>query len=99
SIGTDTFAQQVPATLTLDEAIAIARRNNPHFLSQRNDEVQADWEVRESYGALMPSLNVGGGLNYQGAGVERVGAAFVETTRTGFLSSSYSLGMHYRLGG
>lgn len=92
-------AQQSPATLTLEEAITIARRSNPEFLSLKNDEVDADWAVRESYGALLPSASVGGGMTYQGAGVERVGASFTNRNRTGYLSSSYSLSMNYRLAG
>jgi outer membrane protein len=99
SLGATAFAQQAPATLTLEEAIAIARRSNPEFLSARNDEVEADWAVRESYGALLPSASVGGGMNYQAAGVERFGASLANRTGTGYLSSSYSLGMDYRLAG
>lgn len=99
SLGGVAGAQQSPATLTLDEAIAIARRSNPDFLSLKNDEVDADWAVRESYGALLPSASVGGGMNYQGAGVERFGASLANRTRTGYLSSSYALSMNYRLAG
>lgn len=92
-------AQQAPATLTLDEAIQIARRNNPEYLSRKNDETDADWAVRESYGALLPSLSVGGGLGYQGAGEERFGASLANETRTGYLSTNYSLGLNYQLAG
>lgn len=99
SIGTAASAQEVPATLSLDEAIEIARRNNPDFLSLKNDEVQADWNVREAYGALLPSASVGGGMGYQAAGVERFGASLANRTSTGYLSSNYSLGVSYRLGG
>jgi outer membrane protein len=101
SIGTTAFAQQAPTTLSLEEAIAIARRNNPDFLSRKNDEVGADWAVRESYGALLPSASVGGRMTYQGAGVERLGLddSFARRNQTGYLSSSYSVGLDYRLAG
>lgn len=93
------FGQVGSPTLTLDEAISIARRNNPEFLIQKNEEVRADWEVRESYAAFLPSATAGGGMNYQGPGVERFGASLANQTRTGYIYSSYSLGLNYRLGG
>jgi outer membrane protein len=99
SFGAAAYAQQPPATLTLDEAIAIARRSNPEFLGQKNNEVQADWAVREAYGSLLPSFSVGGSMSYQGAGMERVGASFAQRTGTGFLSSGYSASMNYQLSG
>lgn len=92
-------AQQRPATLTLEEAISIARRNNPEYLSWKNDEIDADWAVRESYGALLPSASIGGGMQYQAAGVERFGASLANRNRTGYLSSSYSVGINYNLAG
>jgi outer membrane protein len=90
-------AQQAPATLTLQEAIALARRHNPDFLTQQNDEVEAHWAVRESYGALLPSASVSGTMSYQAAGVDRVGTLFSNESGTGYLSSNYSVGMNYRL--
>lgn len=92
-------AQRAPATLTLEEAITLARRSNPEFLSQKNDEVDADWAVREAYGALLPSASIGGGMDYQAAGVERFGASLANRNRTGYLSSSYSVGINYNLAG
>jgi outer membrane protein len=99
SLATTAPAQQRPVTLTLEEAIEIARRSNPEFLTQRNNEVQADWAVKEAYGALLPSASVGGQMNYQAAGVERFGASLAQQTGTGYLSSSYSAGLSYRLAG
>ena len=34
---------QEPVRLTLDEAIELARENNPTFLRTQNNEAQADW--------------------------------------------------------
>src|SRR5687767_11778303 len=64
------FAQQA---LSLDEAIALARQNNPAFLQQRNDEGAADWAVREAYGQLLPGASVSTGFSYQAAGTPRFG--------------------------
>ncbi|HEX7117332.1 MAG TPA: TolC family protein [Longimicrobiales bacterium] len=94
-------AQQAPATLTLEEAIALARRNNPEFLIQQNDEAEADWAVREAYGALLPSASIGGSLSYDAAGEQRLGVFSSRDlgfgTTPAYLSSSYSIGVGYRL--
>lgn len=66
-------AQHAPPTLSLEEALQLARRHNPAFLRQRNDEAVADWNVRAAYGSLLPSLTVSGGLDWQAGGVQRFG--------------------------
>ena len=52
-------AQQAttPAQLSLEEAVALARRNNPDFMAQKNDAALADWAVREAYGSLLPGAS------------------------------------------
>ena len=49
--------EPVPANLSLDEAVAIANRNNPTFQSTRNNEEVADWTIRAAYGSLIPSAS------------------------------------------
>ena len=66
-------AQEPPATLTLEEAIDLARQNNPTFRATANDAVVSDWRVREAFGRFVPSLNVRGGLDYQASGTPRFG--------------------------
>ena len=44
---------QQPQVLTLGEAIELARRNNPIFLSTQNDEAAANWAVRSAYSRLL----------------------------------------------
>jgi outer membrane protein TolC len=61
------------APLSLEQAIALARQNNPGFLQQRNDEGAADWAVREAYGQLLPGASVSTGFSYQAAGTPRFG--------------------------
>lgn len=98
-----TSAQEVSATLTLEEAIALARRNNPDYLIQQNAAVSADWAVRESYGALLPGASVGGSLGWQDAGNARFGifstSDFGLTGTTSYYYSSYNVGLNYRLSG
>ncbi len=54
-------AQGVPrdttavATLTIDQAIELARRNNPELQQTLNNRINARAAVRSAYGALLPS--------------------------------------------
>jgi outer membrane protein len=95
-------AQDSP-TMTLEEAIALARRSNPEYLQQANDMGLADWAVRDAYGALLPGASVSTTYGYQAAGAPRFGI-FTGTdlglgSSTDYYSSSYSLGLTYRLSG
>jgi outer membrane protein len=89
------------ATLTLDDAITLARRNNPDFLQQANDVTAADWAVRSAYGQLLPGASASTSYNYQAAGTQRVGnfGDIGVTNSTDYYSSNYSLGLNYRLSG
>jgi outer membrane protein len=96
-------AQENVPTLTLEEALSLARRNNPDYLAQQNDAGIADWAVREAYGALLPGATVSGGLSWQDAGTARFGIFTGEDlgigSTTSYYSSSYNLGLNYRLSG
>ena len=88
----------VPSGLTLDEAIAIARRNNPIFLQTTNALKTADMQVRSAYGALLPSSNASFATRYQQGGTQ-----FVQGVQIGgsgdTKQSSYSLGLNYSISG
>lgn len=104
TIVTGAAAQQQPVTtLTLDEALELARRNSPSYLMQANDLGPADWAVREAYGALLPGADASIGFGWQDAGQSRFGIFTGDdiglATTTGYYSSSYSLGLSYRLSG
>ena len=102
-VATAAAAQEPVVTLSLDEAIQLARQNNPDFLSQVNDAGVADWAVREAYGALLPGASASMGLSWQDAGNQRFGIFTGDdlgiATTAGYYSSSYSLGLSYRLSG
>ena len=49
-------AAPVGSTLTLDEALQIARRNNPAYLQTVEGRTRAASQVRSAYGALLPDL-------------------------------------------
>ena len=92
-----------PATMSLAEAIELARRNNPEFRSTANDEWVSDWSAREAYGRFIPSVSVGTGFSYQASGTPRFGnfsSADVGLSRTPeYFFSDYQIGMALNLSG
>ena len=82
--------QEAPATLTLSEAINLAKRYNPNYRIAANDAAAADWQVRQAYAQLVPDLGVGGGLSYTMEGTERIGS-FQQFSRPATYGSSYSV--------
>jgi outer membrane protein len=84
------------AILTLDEAISLARQNNPLYLQTANERKSADAQVRAAYGALLPSSNASFYSGYQQGGQIFVqgGSLAVGSDQ---LQSQYQLGLNYRL--
>ena len=84
------------APLTLDEAISLARRNNPTFLSIANNRRTADAAIRSARGAFLPSADASFGSRYQQGGTQVFnGLNFSNSSAT--LQSSYSLNLNYRI--
>ena len=84
------------AMLTLDDAITLARRNNPVYLSQSSARRTADAAIRSAKGALLPSADASFGTRYQQAGQQVFsGQSFSNSSAT--LQSSYNLGLSYRV--
>ncbi|MGH7444349.1 MAG: TolC family protein, partial [Longimicrobiales bacterium] len=96
-------AQQTDTTLTVEEALELARQNNPDYLATSNDERLADWSVRAAYGALMPSASLSGSMTYQAAGDQRfgvfTGSDLGIASTTDYYASSYGINLGYRLDG
>jgi outer membrane protein len=86
----------VSTTLTLDDAIALARQNNPIFLTTANERKTADAQVRQAYGALLPSSTASFYSGYQQGGDIFVqgGSLAVGSDQ---LQSGYQLGVNYRI--
>ena len=86
-----------PATpLSLDEAIASARRNNPVFQSQVNARRTADAAVRSARGAFLPSADLSYGGRYQQGGTQYYNGAPIGSTSNS-LQGSYGLNLNYRI--
>lgn len=83
-------------TLTLDEAIAMARQNNPTYLQTTNERRTADAQVRLAYGSLLPSSNAQFYSAYQQGGDIFVQGGSI-AVGSDQLQSQYYLGLNYRI--
>jgi outer membrane protein len=84
------------ALLTLDEAISIARRNNPTYLQQAGNRRTADAAVRSARGALLPSADASFGTRYQQGG-QQVFNGLSFSNSSDAVQSSYGLNLNYRV--
>lgn len=92
-----------PATLSLEEAVALAREHNPEYRALLNDEAVADWGVRSAYGTFLPGASLSGGLRYQGGGQALVGGFTGEDlgldTTPSYYYSDFSASLGLQLSG
>lgn len=93
-----TAQQPAPDALSMDQAIRIARENNPSFLQQVNDVGVARSSVRAAYGNLLPSLNASNSYGYTASGEARYGTVEFGSQPESY-SSSYNVGMNLQLSG
>ena len=91
-----TLAAQTPASLSLDEAISIARRNNPTMQQIANARRSADMNVRQAYANLLPSLSANASGRYQVAGQQFFNGIPLSSS-SDIIQSSYSLSLGYQL--
>src|SRR5215212_1747707 len=82
--------------LTLDEAVTLARRNNPIFLQQTGNRRTADAAVRSARGALLPSADASFGTRYQQGG-QQVFNGLSFSNSSDAVQSSYGLDLNYRV--
>src|SRR5881392_468273 len=89
----------VPATLSLADAIALARANSPVYRQVINDRAPAAWAVRSAWSTLLvPSVSASGGIGYAGPGQQTfLTSNFSQSVST--LSSSYGFGLDWSLSG
>lgn len=91
-------AQDPAAAVSLREAIALARENNPDFLQQRNDLGVARSAVRSAYGDLLPSASASTSFGYTAPGELRLQTrTFGQEPESYF--SAYNIGLSYQLNG
>src|SRR3954470_70254 len=93
TVPTDSTA---PATLTLDQAIQLARRNNPELQQTLNNRIGARAAVRSAYGALLPSADASlTALRQQGGQQIFSGTSLGATSDVN--QSNYQIGLSYRI--
>ena len=94
---------QEPVTLTLEEAVELARSNNPDFQATRNDEGAAAWDVRAAYGNFLPSASIGAGASYDAGGQPLLGSFTAEdiglTETPSYYFSRYNASASWGLSG
>jgi outer membrane protein len=95
-VGQTLVAQTTPAALSLDEAVSIARRNNPLFQQVNNARRAADMNVRQAYANLLPSVSANASGRYQVAGQQFFNGIPLSSS-SDIIQSSYSLGIGYQL--
>lgn len=88
---TGVVGQQAPVALSLEEAIGLAKTNNPNFLSVQNDHAAASWRVREAYGQFLPSVQTSLNGTFQEAGAQRFGTIVFEGQSTDWVYTGYSV--------
>lgn len=85
-----------PTALTIEQAVALARRNNPDFLATRNTRRTAAAGTRAAYGALLPQLNASLSGQYQQGGRQFFSGVSLGSN-TDVVQSQYDLGLTYRV--
>ena len=94
--------QEIGRTLSLDDAVRLARENNPNFLMAANDENAAVWGEREAYAAFLPTVNSSLSGQYLAPGIPSTGiytGSDFGIGSTDYYFSGYNLTMGYRLSG
>src|SRR5436309_6648585 len=95
-------AQGVPgdstaqASLTIQQAIDLARRNNPELQQVMNNRVGAQAAVRSAYGALLPSADASLSVQRQQGGQQIFSGTSLGAS-SDVRQSSYNIGLSYRL--
>ncbi|HEX7938373.1 MAG TPA: TolC family protein, partial [Gemmatimonadaceae bacterium] len=82
------------STLSLDEAINLARRNNPQYLQVANQKRTADGQLRQTYANLLPSLSANLSGRYQQTGQQFVQGIALSNS-SDILQSSYGINLNY----
>ncbi|MEK6612752.1 MAG: TolC family protein, partial [Gemmatimonadota bacterium] len=84
-----------PSTMTLDDALGIAKKNNPTYQQQLSGRTRAALALRSAYGAFLPSADASFGSGYrQGKPEVFGGVAFGATSD--IISSSWGLNFNAR---
>ncbi|HET7623227.1 MAG TPA: TolC family protein [Gemmatimonadaceae bacterium] len=84
-------------TLTLDDAIELALKNNPDFLSTKDARRAASAGKRAAYGAFLPGVDVSLQGSYRQSGGQPINGVTGFEVASDIYQSSYSLNLTYQL--
>ncbi|HEU4881506.1 MAG TPA: TolC family protein [Longimicrobium sp.] len=84
--------------LTLQQAVAAARENNPDMQAQRNDTRSTQAAIRNARADFLPSASASAGFGYTAPGVQRFGSE-VFGERPEYYDSNWRLGLSYDVSG
>src|SRR5438132_1684988 len=97
------LSAQVPArdstpavSLSIEEAVGTAHRNNPEFLATVNNRHTARAAIRSAYGALLPTADVSFSAQRQQSGQQIVSGSTLGAS-SDINQSNYRFGFGYRL--
>jgi outer membrane protein len=85
-----------PTTITLEQAIETARRNNPDLQQTLNNRISARAAVRSAYGALLPRADASLSAQRQQGGQQIFSGTSLGAS-SDVNQSSYSIGFDYRV--
>src|SRR5439155_1660035 len=83
-------------TLTIDQAIELARRNNPELQQTLNNRINARAAVRSAYGALLPSADASFSVQRQQGGQQIFSGTSLGAS-SDVNQSNYQIGLNYRI--
>jgi outer membrane protein len=95
-VGRTAMPDASPKALTIDQAVALARHNNPDFQATRNNARNASVELRSAYGGLLPTLSASLSGQYQQGGQQFFNGVSL-SANSDALQSQYSIGLNYRI--
>lgn len=84
------------STLTIDQAVELARRNNPELQQIQNNRIGARAAVRSAYGALLPSADASLSFQRQQGG-QQIFSGTSLGARSDVNQSNYQIGFSYRI--
>lgn len=95
------YAQEAPVKkLSLAEALDIARRNNPDYLTTVSARSPASWSLTNATVRLFtPTANVSGGYTYQGVSPGFIFQGLQVPPTPSYHQSSFQIGLAYQLSG
>src|SRR3979409_18582 len=85
-----------PTTVTIDQAIDIAQRNNPVLQQTLNNRIGARAAVRSAYGALLPTADASLSAQRQQGGQQIFNGSSLGAS-SDVNQSNYQIGINYRI--